>query len=84
MDKVRIGARNTRAACLCILETWLDESVFDSEVHIDSYCIQRRDINRQGGGVCIYVKRDMAFNSLDDLDHNDLKGDLAGTAVTKV
>lgn len=71
LDELRILARNTRAACICITETWLDESIFDSE--IENYIVRRKDRNRQGGGVCIYVRSDLAFNPLDDLLHEELE-----------
>ena len=36
LDELRIFARNIRAVCLCITETWLDETFFDSEVQIQN------------------------------------------------
>ena len=54
-------------------ETWLDESVFDSEVQINSYVLRRQDRNRHGGGVCIYIRRDLSFNPRDDLSHDELE-----------
>ena len=70
--ELRIIARNTRAACICITETWLDETVFDSEIQIQNYSIRRKDRNRHGDGVCIYVRTDLAFNPLDQLSHGNL------------
>ena len=46
-------------------ETWLDESFSDRDVEIPNYDVIRRDRNRQGGGVCIYVKSDMKYNVLN-------------------
>ena len=45
----------------------------DSEVHIPNYIIRRNDRNRQGGGVCVYVRQDLAFNPRDDMTHCDLE-----------
>ena len=73
LDELRIIARNTRAACICITETWLDETVLDSEIQIQNYSIRRKDRNRHGGGVCIYVRTDLAFNPLDQLSHDNLE-----------
>ena len=73
IDEVRKLARNTRAACICMTETWLDESVFDSEVHIDSYDLRRQDRNRHGVGVCIYIRSDLSFNPRDDPCHIELE-----------
>jgi hypothetical protein len=73
LDEVRLLAVNTRAACICITESWLDDSISDSEVSIDNYVIQRKDRDRQGGGVCIYVRCDFAYNPRDDLCHEELE-----------
>ena len=73
IDEVRMLARNTRAAFICITETWLEVSVFDSEVQNDSYVLRRQDRNRHGGGVCIYIQSDLSFNPRDDLSHAKLE-----------
>lgn len=36
-------------------ETWLDESVLDSELAVSGYTIHRRDRNRHGGGVMVVL-----------------------------
>ena len=58
LDDIRLLARKTRAACIGISESWLDDSIFDSEIQIDNYNITRKDRNRHGGGVCFYIRRD--------------------------
>ena len=73
MDDVRLIARRSSAACLCITETWLDDTVPDAEVHIESYSIQRKDRNRHGGGVCIYIRQDLSYNERSDLNHGCLE-----------
>ena len=73
IDEVRFIATHTNAACICLSETWLDESVFDSEFSINNYSLRRKDRNRHGGGVAIYIRRDIAFNSRKDLDHPHLE-----------
>ena len=45
----------------------------DAEIFIDNYLIQRRDRNRRGGGVLIYIRKDLAYNSRSDLNHSDLE-----------
>lgn len=40
---------------LGLSETWLDESVMNSEVEIPGFKHFRRDRNRRGGGVMVYV-----------------------------
>jgi hypothetical protein len=73
LDELRIIARETRAACICNSETWLDNSFPDSEVSIENYSVQRKDSTRQGGGVLIYIRSDFVFNSRHDLEHNNLE-----------
>ena len=73
LDELRILARETKPACFCITETWLDDTVSDSENQIENYNVRRRDRNRRGGGVCVYVRSDLAFNPLDELYHDELE-----------
>ena len=46
---------------LAVGETWLDESVLDSEIDIDGYSVLRRDRNRHGGGVMFYVCDNVSY-----------------------
>jgi len=59
---------NTKAAILSVTETWLDDSVSDAEIQILGY-ILRRDRARHGGGVCVYIRSDIAFNERLDLQN---------------
>ena len=65
--------RGIKSCKIYISETWLDDSVFDSELSILNYNIYRRDRNRHGGGVCLYIRSDIAFNTREDLQHQDLE-----------
>ena len=73
IDEVRLLFRETNAVCVGITETWLDDTVFDSEIAIDNYSICRKDRNRHGGGVCLYIRSDIAFNINSDLYHQELE-----------
>ena len=61
IDELRLISRNSNAAVIGVSETWLDSTVMDSEIKIDNYILSRRDRNRNGGGVCVYVRSDIAF-----------------------
>ena len=50
--------RRSRALVFGLSETWLDESVTDAELEVPGFNIHRRDQNRQGGGVLVYVSED--------------------------
>ena len=38
---------------ITLSETWLDETIHDSEIHLTGYVIERKDRNQNGGGVAI-------------------------------
>ena len=58
---------------LAINETRLDDSVLDHEVHILGYDIIRWDRNRNGGGVCFYVRSTINYLLRLDLSVNPLE-----------
>ncbi|XP_071959528.1 uncharacterized protein [Antedon mediterranea] len=68
MSELRHIASKTKATVISISESWLDESITDNEIKIDGYTALRKDRNRSGGGVCIYVKNYRAFTRRNDLD----------------
>ena len=53
-----------------INETWVDASFNDKDLQINGYDILRKDRNRKGGGVCIYVKSDLKYKVLTDINCN--------------
>ena len=67
LDELRLLASNTKVAVIGITESWLDASVTDAEVEIPGYLIVRHDRNRTGGGVCLYIRSDIAFNPKNDI-----------------
>ncbi len=48
-----------------LTESWLDENVPDSSISINDYSIARKDRNRFGGGLIIYVSSLLQFQMLD-------------------
>jgi len=58
LDEIRLLANRTRAACVCLTETWLDDTVSDSEVSIPNYVIRRgtTGIDMVAGCVLIFDK----------------------------
>ena len=63
LSEIRLIVEQCRAAAFCVTETWLDASCTDDEVKNDGYLIIRRDRNSNGGGVCMYIRTDLAFMS---------------------
>ena len=66
-------AIQTNVAVITISETWLDNSIISSEVAIEGYNLIRCDRDRQGGGVCAYIRNDIAFKERFDLDNASLE-----------
>ena len=49
---------------ICIVESWLDKDIADSEISIADYASLRLDRDRHGGGVLIYLKSSFCFSTL--------------------
>ena len=45
----------TKPDIICIVETWVDDSVSDNDLSISNYQLFRLDRNRHGGGIAIYI-----------------------------
>ena len=56
IDQLRWIMYNISPDVLSINATMLDSTVTDNAVCIDGYNVFRKDRNRLGGGVCLYVK----------------------------
>ena len=56
IDELRIICSLYLPDIVCIVETWLDHTVDNSEIFIQGYCVHRLDRNRHGGGVLLFVK----------------------------
>ena len=52
---------------LALTETWLDESIDDSEVSLAGYSILRKDRNRRGGGVAFIISNQIRFKSCSEI-----------------
>ncbi len=65
IDEIRCLLKNCKVGIFCLTETWLDSSVTNNEIKVDIYNVIRKDRNRQGGGVCIFIRSDINFNVLD-------------------
>ena len=58
IDELRVICGTIKPDVVCIVETWLDGDVTDSEITITDYNInvRRLDRNRRGGGLAFYIK----------------------------
>ena len=57
----------TRPDIICISETKTDDNIHDSDIDIDNYLLVRKDRNSDGGGVAIYILKDLECAVRDDL-----------------
>ncbi|XP_072017060.1 uncharacterized protein [Amphiura filiformis] len=73
ISELRCLISDAKPAAVAISETWLDESVPDNEINIQGYAVPCHDRDREGGGVCVYVHNDIAFNNRLDLQSDCLE-----------
>lgn len=53
--------------------TWLDQSVDDAEIDMTSFRVYRKDRNRNGGGVAVYVSDDVKSARRYDLEEEGVE-----------
>ena len=59
IEELRIFISENSFEILCINETRLDNSICNTEIEIAGYEIVRKDRNRNGGGVAIYLRNNI-------------------------
>ena len=57
LDNLKIICSLFSPDIVCIVETWLDGNIDDTEVAIQGYHVYRLDRNRHGGGILIFCKK---------------------------
>ena len=73
IDQLKIYHHHCQFDIICISETMLDDTVQDNEVSLNGYEIIRKDRNRNGGGIAIYIKNCINYKLRQDLDHANLE-----------
>ena len=72
IDELRALSRTHKPHIICIVESWLDETILDSELCIGNYDIVRLDRNRHGGSVLLYIisslSHHIVFSGSSDLE----------------
>ena len=57
-----------------ITETWLDNTIDNDKICLENYVMPvRRDRNRNGGGVCVYIKHNFPARRVKHLEGNALE-----------
>lgn len=65
VEEVRWMLKNCKLGILCLTETWLDSSITDDEIKVNRYNLIRKDRNRKGGGICVFIHEDINLNVID-------------------
>ena len=73
IDQFRYFLKEKQFDIICLNETLLDETINDHEVNIEGYDIVRKDRNRNGGGVAIYVRSTINYMIRAEFDTGGLE-----------
>ena len=63
IDEIRYILINFPLEVLTINESKLDGTISDTEVYIPGYFIIRKDRNRSGGGVALYIRENLSYTN---------------------
>jgi len=58
---------------LAVSETHLDDTVLDTEISIDGYNIFRRDRNKHGGGIALYIRNNFPVTLCSEFISDNLE-----------
>ena len=56
MESLQLLAQAEDLDVICVVEIWLSAEILDAEISLCGYQCFRRDRNRHGGGVVVYVR----------------------------
>ena len=73
IDELRIMMEKNPLDVLAINESKIDESISDNEVKISGYVACRKDRNRYGGGVLLYVRNCFSFRMRNEFISKQLE-----------
>ena len=72
-DEIEVLVRDNKIDIFGINETKLDEKIKDERVSIVGYNLLRRDRNRHGGGVAIFLRETLNFEHRTDIKAENLE-----------
>ena len=73
IDQLKFYLHDQKYDVISLNETMLDDSIEDHEIDISGYDILRKDRNRHGGGVAIYVRSIIDYKIRYDLMIDNLE-----------
>ena len=81
IDELQIYMKDGLFDVLAINETKLDEYDPDSIINLSGYTCIRKDRNKAGGGVCIYIRNTINFTRKKSFEDKDLE--MISVEITK-
>lgn len=58
-NELKMSFIDNKIDIICMTETWLSDKITDSMIEIDNFQLVRNDRNRQGGGICVYYRKNL-------------------------
>ena len=62
IDELRIFVADKPFDVLAINETKLDETISDEQISLAEYSCLRKDRNKHGGGVCLFIRKSITHS----------------------
>ena len=72
IDQLQAYMTSEPTDILAINETRLDDTIHDNEMRIHGYVLERKDRNRNGGGVAFYIRNTIDYECDNTLNLNGL------------
>ena len=73
INELRMHLSNQKYDILSINETMLDSSISNNEINISGYDVVRKDRNRNGGAVALYIRNVIDYKIRNDLMNEKLE-----------
>ena len=73
IDDMKMILDECNVDILGVCETFIDSNVADNEIGIDEYSIVKKNRNRHGGGVLLYVKDGIDYSEITELSSEQVE-----------
>ena len=74
MDELQITVETNNVSIVCVTETWFKEYMDIHSLTMEGFCLERKDRNNgRGGGVACYIRNDINYKRLVDMEDAELE-----------